>query len=350
MRYLVIPAYEPDEKLLTLLQQLQGKPSLTIIVINDGSPACYNCIFQQASQYSTVLHHEHNQGKGRALKTGFSYIMELKNTLADEFVITADSDGQHTVGDILKVCKACEETKGTLITGERYFIGNVPLRSRLGNTITKYVFTLFTGLSLNDTQCGLRAFPTSLLPFLCRVKGERYEYEMNVLLEVGKNAPIKGVPIETVYIDGNRSSHFHPFKDSFKIYKEIGKFSISSILSFLVDYIFYAMFLLLFSAISTHTRLILSNVLSRICSATFNYSLNKSFVFKDKQNILKTGYKYGLLALFILLLNTLLLLFLHKIGLNNVYVAKILTECVLFLLSWNIQRNFIFRKKYLKKS
>lgn len=346
MRYLVIPTYEPDEKLLKLLQELQVYHPLTILVVNDGSSSHYDSIFKAASQFSIVLHHKQNLGKGRALKTAFSYIEKQKARLGEGVVITADSDGQHTPTDILNVCNACEETHNTLITGERYFTGKVPFKSRFGNTITKYVFSLSTGLSLNDTQCGLRAFPTSLLPFLSSIKGERYEYEMNVLLEGAKKIPIKGVPIETVYIDGNRSSHFHPLKDAFKIYKEILKFTMSSIIGFCVDYLAYALFLLLFTPIPTESRLILANILARLCSATVNFSLNKKFVFKDEQSVFRTGSKYALLACGILVLNTFVILFLHHIGLSNLYVAKILAELLLFILSWSVQRHFIFWKQH----
>lgn len=350
MRYLVIPAYEPDEKLLTLLKDLQSFKDLTIIVVNDGSNSSYDPIFEVASQFSTILYHEKNLGKGRALKTAFSYITNIKNTLGDGIVITADSDGQHTIYDIFKIGKVCEENPDALITGERYFTGTVPLRSRFGNIVTKYVFSLFTGLSLNDTQCGLRAFSTELLPFLNSIHGERYEYEMNVLLEGVTKIPIKSVPIKTIYIDGNRSSHFHPLKDALKIYKEIFKFTVSSMIGFCVDYTGYILLISLFVSIPTEARLILSNIIARLCSAIVNYFLNKKFVFKDNQCIYSTASKYALLSCSILVLNTLIILLLNQLGFHNLYFAKLVTELLLFLLSWGIQRHFIFLKNQANKS
>ena len=342
MRYLVIPAYEPDKKLLTLLKNLQTYQDFSIIVVNDGSSIDYEPIFKEASQYATILYHDQNRGKGRALKTAFSHILTLQDTKEHSVVITADADGQHKPKDIFKVCKACESTPEALITGERYFTGKVPLRSRFGNTITKYVFFLSTTLKLNDTQCGLRAFSTSLLPFLCSIQGERYEYEMNVLLESARRIPVKGVPIETVYIDGNSSSHFQPLHDAIKIYKEIFKFALSSILAFLIDYIGYAFLIFILPPLPTTTRLMIANILSRLCSATFNYSFNKKFVFQDEQSVLKTGGKYAMLACFILCLNTILLLILTQLGLHNLYLAKIVVELFLFIFSWFIQKQFIF--------
>lgn len=350
MRYLVIPAYEPDEKLLTLLKNLQPYHNLTIIVVNDGSNSSYDPIFKVANQFSTVLYHEKNLGKGCALKTAFSYITNIKYKIGDGIVITADADGQHTLHDIFKIAKVFEENPNTLISGERHFTGNIPFRSRFGNKVTKYVFSLFTGLSLNDTQCGLRAFSTELLPFLSSIHGERYEYEINVLLEGIKKFPIKSVPIETIYIDGNRSSHFHPLKDAIKIYKEIFKFTMSSMIGFCVDYIAYAFLISLFIFVTTEVRLILSNIIARLCSAIVNYFLNKKFVFNDNQCVFSTASKYALLSCGILVLNTFIILLLTQLGFRNLYFAKLVTELLLFFISWSIQKHFIFLKHQANKS
>ncbi len=341
MPYLVIPAYEPDAKLLKLLLELQNYHLFQIIVVNDGSAPQYNTIFQEASKYSTVLTHSQNRGKGRALKTAFFHIRK-KGGL--DIIITADADGQHTPEDIFRIYNDCQKNTSALIIGTRHFLGSVPLRSRFGNTITKYVFYFATGCFLADTQCGLRGFSSSLLPFLCDIKGEHYEYEMNVLLQGAKQFPIKYIPIETVYINDNASSHFHPVKDAFRIYKEIFKFAGSSLLCFFVDYIGYLLLLLIFSGISVNTRLILANIIARLGSGTLNYLLNRHYVFQDTRRITKTGGAYCLLAFGILTLNTSILLLLRQGGLENVYILKLLTELILFTLSWTVQKHFIFHK------
>ena len=342
MPYLVIPAYEPDIKMLKLLAQLHSYHLFHIIIVNDGSAPKYNPIFQKAARCSTILTHQQNRGKGRALKTAFTYIQEKGDC---DIIVTADADGQHTPEDIVRIYHACRQHSSALVTGTRQFIGKVPLRSRFGNTITKYVFSLATGCSLSDTQCGLRAFPASLLPFLCHVKGERYEYEMNVLLEGAKQFPIEDISIDTVYINDNASSHFHPVKDAIRIYKEIFKFAGSSLVSFLADYAGYVLLLLIFAGVPENIRLIMANVIARLGSGTLNYLLNKQFVFQDTQSIAKTGGKYALLAIGILILNTAILLLLRQMGLQNLYILKIITELLLFLLSWTIQKQLIFRNK-----
>jgi hypothetical protein len=93
------------------------------------------------------------------------------------------------------------------------------LRSRVGNGLTRRIFTLVTGARLMDTQTGLRAFPRPMLAGLLLLEGERYEYEMNVLTHICRTGskPLE-VPIETIYFGGNKSSRFHPIRDSMSIY------------------------------------------------------------------------------------------------------------------------------------
>ena len=239
MKFLVIPAYEPDEKLIKLLKEVSVLNLLQIIVVNDSSGDKFNDIFNVAKEYAILLSHGVNKGKDVALKTAFTYI---KNLDTNGIIVTADSDGQHKVSDIVKAANSIKMHKAAITTGARYFTGKVPLKSKLGNTITKYIYFLVSGLFLNDTQCGLRAFPVSTIPFLLSIKGYRYEYEMNTLLLAKKNGLIiKEVPIETIYIDDNSGSHFNPVKDAIKIYGEIFRFTLSSLIAFITDYAAYCL-------------------------------------------------------------------------------------------------------------
>ena len=146
---------------------------------------------------------------------------------------TGEKDGQHKPNDVERVCKESENHVGCLILGSRKMKGDIPLPSRFGNTVNCLVYQLFTKIRVYDTQTGLRAFEGALIPKFLGSVGERYEYEMNVLLECsGWHIPIKEVSIETVYLDNNSSSHFDILKDFYRIYKEILKFSAASFGSF----------------------------------------------------------------------------------------------------------------------
>ena len=360
-KYALIPAYEPDGRMLELIEDAVAE-GFQVIVVDDGSSAECQQYFKHAEYLATVLHHSENRGKGAALRTGFAYITSVCED--DDVVVTLDADGQHTIQDALKVCAEACLQPDSLVLGSRALDENVPLRSKLGNTITRFVYRLASGVSVHDTQTGLRAFSCRLLPWLLEVKGDRYEYEMNVLLECPKaDIPICEVPIKTIYLDDNSSSHFDTVKDSVRIYKEILKFSASSFASFVIDYLLYSVMVLLTAGIGAEASIILSNVTARLVSATVNYNINRRYVFgtdnvkcQDVNSIkagIKTGRRsfishpavqYALLAISILAGNTLVLSLLVEILGVNRLVAKLITELFFFIFSYLVQRNGIFKR------
>ncbi|MFQ7478723.1 MAG: glycosyltransferase family 2 protein, partial [Streptococcus sp.] len=221
--YIIIPAYEPDTRLIQVVQDITLKlPKSRIIVVNDGSGPRYNDYYDETALFgATVLKHPINKGKGAALKTAFAYIQEevVSQHLSAQPIVTVDSDGQHLIKDIVRVAKATEENPSHLILGARAFVGKVPARSRFGNKVTAGLFRLVTGQKVTDTQTGLRGMSTDLIPWLLNLDGNRFEYEFNMLLEAKKSGhQISEVPIETVYLEENKSSHFRPIRDSIRIY------------------------------------------------------------------------------------------------------------------------------------
>lgn len=347
MHYLVLPAYKPDQALLELLQKVDRDYFNHIVIVDDGSGANYQEIFRQAERYATVIPHASNKGKGQALKTAFAYIKRLNRS---GVVVTADSDGQHSLEDIRAVATVAENHPHRLILGCRAFSGPVPLRSRFGNELTKKIFKLQTGVAVSDTQTGLRAFSTSLLDFMLDVDGQRYEYEMNMLLDASRELTILEVPIETIYIDDNSGSHFRPVRDGLIIYKNMLKFALSSMASFLVDYALYAFFILILSAVPSALRILLANTIARTGSAVFNFSINKGLVFQNKDSLGKTGLGYAGLALTIFVLDTLLITLFYQVFGFNLLLVKILVGFLLFVLSWFVQRKLIFKERKIVTS
>lgn len=339
--YAVIPAYEPDEKMLAVIDDISSLTDFHIIVINDGSGKDKLPIFAEAAKKAIVLTHEVNKGKGRGIKTALEYIKEHEADTVG--IVIADADGQHKVEDIIRVSEALKSSPDKLIMGCRRFSGKIPLRSKFGNNITKFVFSFAAGVKVSDTQTGLRGFSSKLIPFMLSVNGDRYEFEMNMLLECAREGiRFYEVPIETVYLGKNESSHFNPIKDSWRIYKDILKFSCSSLLSFCVDYIFYSIFAMISGSVA------FSNICARVISSIFNFSMNKKFVFKNKESIAKTAAKYFLLAALILAANTIMLELCVKYLIHNKYISKILIEVLLFFISWAAQKSFVFRKRERK--
>lgn len=341
-RIAVIPAYEPGEALTTLVKEAV-EAKLEPIVVDDGSGSAYGKIFLRAQDYAQVISYEENRGKGYALKQAFSYIR--KNYKNSYVVVVMDCDGQHSVQDAVRLCAEAQKNPGTLYLGSRRQSKGSPLRSRFGNAVTRKIFGMTTGTHIYDTQTGLRAFSGDIMEQMEKVPGERYEYEMNVLLDFARrNIAIKEFPVETIYIDNNAGTHFNPVRDSVRIYKEIFKFSAASFASFLVDYVLYSMLLTVLGA----TYMLPANVIARIASAAFNYTLNRRVVFRSKDSLRKSAFRYAVLAVCVLIANSALLMLLGDICGVNPYVAKVIVELALFLINWMVQRTFIFRRKQRK--
>lgn len=342
-RIALIPAYEPDEGLISFLEEVKEN-GFDIVVVNDGSSEETKKIFEEADAYGSVLVHPANRGKGQALKTGLSFIQN--NFPENSIIVTMDADGQHRVKNAKKICEAAEKNPDALVLGSRKFQGDVPLRSKFGNQITRLVYQLSTGLTVEDTQTGLRAFSYSMIPFMLEIAGERYEYEMNVLLACSKNhVVIIEEEIDTVYLNDNASSHFDTIRDSFLIYKEILKFSCASLISFCIDYGLFALLAMMTSGLASAMSLGISNICARIVSASVNYTINRKLVFHSDTDLAQSIFQYMILAGFILAGNTAVLTVLvDQFGLNQ-YIAKIMTEIIFFFVSWFIQHQYIFQKE-----
>jgi len=223
MNYIyLIPTYNPNNEFVNIVNNIVRVIPNKIIIINDGSEKIYNKYFELIQKKSgvIVLHHEKNEGKGSALKTGLSYI--LKNINYVDFIITLDSDGQHLIGDIVNIVNKMKKSPSHLVIGSRKFDEHTPWKSKLGNFLTRILFKMVTKKILWDTQSGLRALPIKIVSKLISLKGRRFEFELQVLFTcVENNIDILEVPIPATYIENNNESNFHPIKDSVKIYQII---------------------------------------------------------------------------------------------------------------------------------
>lgn len=338
----LIPAYKPDERLVTLCQELLHC-SLSVMVVDDGGGDAYRPIFEEVQAMGChVERHAVNLGKGRALKTGINAAMNAYPDIHG--IVTADADGQHTCPDILRIAGAMHTYPDTLIMGSRKFEGNVPFKSRAGNAITRHVYRFVTGIKCHDTQTGLRGIPAKFLGEMLTLRGERYEYEMTMLLKLRDlDLSLYEVEIETIYIDDNKGSHFHPFRDAARIYSVILGFLLSSILSFCLDYALY-----LFGLRILNLPPWACYALARLLSSLFNYYINRTAVFGGRGGK-SSIVRYYMLAAAQLLLGAWLVENLHSLpGLDAGWV-KIPVDAFLFLISYVVQRDFVFGDRWKRK-
>lgn len=345
---IVIPAYEPDENLIILCNKLIDNKLNDIVVVDDGSGSEYQAIFTevQAIKGVTLLVHEVNRGKGRALKTAFEYLTKDEEVVG---CVTADSDGQHSVTDIMKCIDALKANPTALILGCRNFDeDNVPNRSKIGNKFTRTICKLMTGVDVSDTQTGLRAIPADYMVELINTAGERFEFETNMLIDAKKRMPILEVPIETIYESKtDHKSHYNTVKDSFRISLIFGriffKFVLSSGTSCILDLGIFTLLCAMLRDSGIIAYVAVSTVIARVVSATYNYLINYKLVFKSKEKASASFAKYALLAIIQMSLSALLVTggVMLLSPLPEV-VIKLIVDTILFFISYRVQQTYIF--------
>lgn len=340
---IIIPTLNPDEKLINLVQKLK-KSNLPIVIIDDGSKKECTDIFETLKLWfqCDILTHTENMGKGAAIKTGIKYVSQSYPESCG--YVTADSDGQHVAEDILKIAEALEKNPDSLILGSRNFSEkNVPFKSRWGNRITSFIFLISTSKQCLDTQTGLRGIPKEFTQICLSVPGDRFEYEMNMLLEFSRNKiSTVHVPIATIYLEDNKSSHFNAVRDSVLIYLNILKYSLSSLGSAIIDIIAFTVLInLIFGKASA--GILAATVVARFMSGSVNFMLNKHWVFKSENGNGIEMIKYLTLFCCQMMLSWLLVTILSNLSLH-LTIIKILVDSTLFFISYQIQKKHIFNK------
>lgn len=343
----LIPAYEPDSRLLGYVDSLAGQGFNRIVVVDDGSGERYRPLFASLAErpFCTVLSHDVNRGKGAALKTGLAFIGKDP----PDGVVTADSDGQHAPEDCRKIADALAAAPDGIILGRRSFsLGSVPLFSWIGNRWASATFALIHGRWLPDTQTGLRAFPGSMLQFMLDIPGERFEYEMGVLIAAARGGiRIYSVPIRTIYENGNAGTHFRPLRDTVIInrlvFASFFRFAGVSLASFALDQTLAWVFAAALSAAGSRMAGVIwaSGFAARLLSATFNFALNRSFVFRSRSGIGGAAGRYALLCVAVIVLSNAGVTGLALCGVPR-GLAKAACDVALYFVGYRVQAGRIF--------
>lgn len=349
---ILIPALNPPmETLTSYINNLKNYGFTKIIIVDDGSRAEYKTYFNNFEKEGLdVFRHFKNLGKGRALKNSFNYILNEYENFS--YIITVDSDGQHTARDVYNIaCSANKAQEPILYLGSRDFNkNNVPFKSSFGNKTTSFLYKLMFGQKINDTQTGLRAIPKEFLVDYLDIPGERFEYEINMLIKSTKSKKkIVEIPIETVYFDNNSETHFNPIVDSFKIYKimlgTFFKFILASLSSFFVDISAFTILTKIFTGVLTNTSKIIwaSTILARIISGIFNYNVNDKLVFSDQSKSKDKSFKYFALWMVQMMLSAFFVDYLFKQVSYKTSIIKLFVDTIIFLISFNVQNKYIFK-------
>ncbi len=337
---LVIPAHRPSGELPQIVSTVLADPSGCVqhaVIVDDGSgPECAEIFSRVAALPEvTVLRHAANLGKGAALKTGFNYA--LVTFPEARSIVAADADGQHVGVDIIRVARAVEENPGSIVLGAREFSPQVPLRSRLGNVVTRKVFRLFTGRSISDTQTGLRGWPRDACVRNLHLEMNGFDFDLECLLRA--EASIMEIPIQTIYLDENRSSHFNPVRDSMRIYFLFLRYCGSSLFAATVDSLVF------YPVLFWTGNVAASQIAGRATSGFANFFVVKNLVFHSAGGVAVALAKYVTLLAASGVISYSMIQFLHTRFSWPIGAAKITAEVLLFVGNFVVQRDLIFTRK-----
>ena len=349
---IIIPTFQPDAHLLELVAALAEGGADAIVIVDDGSGDDFSEVINSARELAgdrgCVLTHKKNMGKGASLKTAFAYILE--NYPQATGVVTADSDGQHSPACVLKIARCLSANPQSFVLGVRTFDSRgIPRKSKFGNTLTIKVLRYVTGICIQDTQTGLRGIPRDFMQYLLAVRGERFEFEMQMLLESVGRCPILEVPIETIYEPKESyQTHFNPVADSIKIYRILGKkffrFIFASMFCFAIDLTLFTLFCRFFDTRVPGYYVALSTLAARFVSASINYTINYKMVFKPDAKAGIAELRFLLTSVAQMSLSagftTLGVIAFHHVPET---IIKAIVDMVLFFVNYKVQQKFVFR-------
>lgn len=345
----LIPSLDPDDRLCPYIDELIEAGAKNILLVDDGSHAENQKYFDEALSHKEVkiVRHAVNQGKGRGLKTGINHVLLKMPKVVG--IVTADSDGQHSCKDTIAVANKLLETNAVILGTRDFNDPSVPFKSRNGNKITTKVFKLLYGKVINDTQTGLRGLPRDFLESCMKLPGERFEYEIQMLIKmVRDNREIIELPIETIYDSKeNHQTHFNPVKDSIKIYRVMFEsfiaYIFSSLFSAIIDVGLFALLVLL-PIKSVSLNILVATVGARIISSLINYSINKNTVFKSEDKVINTILKYYLIVVLRIIASWALVTSLFFLLNIDKTLIKVAVEVLLFIFTYKVQDKWVFRK------
>jgi len=344
---IIIPAYNPPARFADYAKSLSAAGITDLLVVDDGSRPEFAPLFDEVGALPgcRVLRHAVNLGKGRALKNAFNSCL---NHPEYDGAITVDCDGQHTVEDVLRMRAAMEESEAHLFLGCRDFNEpNVPFKSRYGNKITCGVFRLLYGARFSDTQTGLRGFSRQAMADFIQLFGERFEFETNMLICCCRQKiPVQEIPIQTVYINENAETHFHPIKDSCRIYGLVFRsfflYTLSALSSFLIDILLFTVLAAILPVEDT-LRILIATVVARICSSVFNFTVNRKVVFSTANAQRGAFFRYYALCLVQMLLSAGLVAGVFALLDGSETLIKIVVDLLLAFFSYRVQQAWVFR-------
>ena len=345
----IIPAYNPGEVMIEFITKLFCAGFKNIVIIDDGSKEESRGVISDAESFGCrVVRHAVNLGKGRSLKDALNYIALYMSEC--KYGMVLDCEGNQNIPSINKLARALLKNPDSLVLGCRnYRSKNTKFGKRITNILTKAVMTLLCGVTVADTKTTIRAFSMETAMKFINTGGERYDYEVNVLLE----SKSKEVKITEVTLGDenftNKESHYNPLIDSFNLYKLFLRYLLVAVITYGVDLGLFRLLMAYLKIISPIYYTIIDTVLARIVSSFVGLVIKRKRVFKTKEHTAATAAKYYTAIFGQMIVSALAVWSLQKVWPVDVVVIKLIVDFVLFIIGFIAQREWVFKTREKKR-
>lgn len=329
LKIALITVFEPDNHFVEFLKSLK-EANFEVLVINDGSQVTFNKIFEEAGKIVRILNHEFNRGMGASIKTGLEYIK--KNCQGNYIVVTMDYHKKQEIEDIKQVSEAVLLNPNAFVLGSKRRTKETSITTKLGSEAMRFAYQKKTGIDVYDTNANLRGFSNNLIDFLLQVKGNRKDYEINVLLKCAEQKiEIKEIALteeEKKILERKEKKKETSFES------EIFKFAMLSPFGLGIDFVLF-LILYLFSK-----QGMVSLVFAKIVSSIIDFSRDKTHIYKIEPDASKVTKLYCLFVFLIILVDCLLFGFLSSFFSLQIIFAKIVGEIAVYAVCLGIREGF----------
>jgi len=209
---ILIPSFNSNIKLSTLIDEIREYSSDPVIVIDDGSEAPISL----SKDNVEVVRNNTNKGKGFALRVGFDYARGK----GCSHVVTMDSDLQHSPKDLFSFLSA--DSSIDFVLGYREKDKSMPVHRKFSNMVTSFMISKIIKVKIYDSQCGFRRYSLNAIKDI-EFTENGFQFESEVLIKAIKvQTEVEQVRIRTIY-DKNNKSYINHVSDTLKFIRLILK-------------------------------------------------------------------------------------------------------------------------------
>lgn len=318
----LIPAYNPEERIINYVKELKEK-GYTVIIVNDGSDKKHHVLFESLVDDCKIINCPYSKGKGNAIKKGLSFIKVHNQDKKGVCILEED----YPIDKIEKLNGLYEQ--------------NIFFVHTKGKRFLSKIFSMIYHQEFKNVDSSLLGFSMKYIDQMLEV--DENCYEVQALIDcVQREIEVKEIVVQ------QNNEYFHLKNKEgnilYVIFLHLFRFISSSIISSVIDVLLAWLLLdvLKIWMTSDFWRIAIASLVARIISTIENYVYNKKIVFKERTESKQTGRRFLVLTVVITVLSTLFVYGASSLNIMSEKLAKPVGDLLLFLLSYNVQMKWVF--------